>query len=185
MKGSAMSAQLVEPYAEALMSLAKDTGKVDDFADYSRSFLTAFKESEEFRFFIANPLLDAEEQKGVLKSICGKDIDAYFLNFLFLLVDRRRIAFSEALFERFIALQRELKNIVLAQITCATALSREQEDAIAEQVKSITGSNNIELEITTDTSLIGGVIIKVGSQVFDASLRGQIRRISMGLLGTN
>ena len=185
MKGSAMSAQLVEPYAEALMSLAKDTDKVDSFADYSRSFLTAFKESEEFRSFMANPLLDAEEQKKVLASICGNDVDAYFLNFLYLLVDRRRIAFSEALFERFIALQRELKNIVLAQVTCATELNREQEDAIAEQVKSITGANNVELEITTDASLIGGVIIKVGSQVFDASLKGQLRRIGMGLLGSN
>nr|WP_225875263.1 ATP synthase F1 subunit delta [[Limnothrix rosea] IAM M-220] len=180
-----MSAQLVEPYAEALMSLAKDIGKVDDFADYSRSFLAAFKESEEFRSFIVNPLLDAEDQKGILASICGKDVDAYFLNFLFLLVDRRRIAFAEALFERFIALQRELKNIVLAKVTCATALNREQEDAIVDQVKSITGANNVELDITTDASLIGGVIIKVGSQVFDASLKGQLRRIGMGLLSTN
>ena len=185
MKGSAMSAQLVEPYAVALMALAKDTNKVDDFADYSRSFLSAFNASEEFSSFVMNPLLGAEEKKDVLKSICGNEVDTYFLNFLFLLVDRRRIVFLEAIFERFITLQRELKNIVLAKVTCATSISRSQEDAIADKVKSLTGASNVELEITTDASLLGGVVIKVGSQVFDASLKGQIRRISMGLLGSN
>jgi F-type H+-transporting ATPase subunit delta len=80
-------------------------------------------------------------------------------------------------------LQRKLNNIVLADVVSASALTRSQEDAIADQVKGMTNASSVELNITTDESLIGGVIIKVGSQVFDASLKGQIRRISMGLLG--
>ena len=185
MKGSAMSAQIVEPYAEALMSLAKDTGKVDSFAEYCRSLLSVLENSEELSSFITNPLLSAEEKQGVLKRVCGDETDSYFLNFLLLLVERRRIVFLEALLNRFIALQREFKNIVLAEVTCATNLSREQEDAIADRVKSITGSDDIELKITVDASLIGGVIIKVGSQVFDASLKGQLRRIGIGLMGAS
>jgi F-type H+-transporting ATPase subunit delta len=185
MKGSAVSSKVVEPYAEALMSLAKDTDLVDAFAEDARSFLIALAESEDLRAFLANPLLNGEEKKDVLRRICGRDTNDYFLNFLLLLVDRRRIAFLEGIFERFIALQRKLKNIVLAEVSCATSLSRKQEDAIADQVKSLTGAQSVELEITTDSTLIGGVIIKVGSQVFDASLRGQLRRISMGLLGSS
>lgn len=185
MKGNAMSTQIVEPYAEALMSLAKDTDKVDSFAEYCRSLLNILEDSEELRSFIINPLLGAEDKKDVLKRICGDETDAYFLNFLLLLVERRRIAFLEALLDRFIALQRKFKNIILAEVTCATELSRDQEDAIADRVKSITGSDQVELKITVDTSLIGGVIIKIGSQVFDASLKGQLRRIGIGLMGAS
>lgn len=185
MKGSAMSAQVVEPYAEALMELAQQADKVSVFADDARTFLSALKNSEELRSFIANPLLKGEEKKDVLQRICANDADPYFLNFLLLLVDRRRIVFLEVIFEQFIALQRKLNNVVLATVVTASELTRSQEDAIADQVKKMTGAASVELEISVDDSLIGGVIIKVGSQVFDASLRGQLRRISMGLLGSN
>lgn len=183
MKGNAMSSQVAEPYASALMDLAQQTNKVDVFAENARSFLTALGNSPEFSSFIVNPLIKADETKEVLTRICRGDADPYFLNFLLLLVDRRRVAFLAGICEQFLALQRKLNNIVLADVVSASALTRSQEDAIADQVKGMTNASSVELNITTDESLIGGVIIKVGSQVFDASLKGQIRRISMGLLG--
>lgn len=185
MKGSAMSSQVVEPYASALMTLAQDTNKVDAFAENARTLLAALQESNEFSSFIMNPLLKAEEKKAVLQQICGKDVDQYFLHFLLLLVDRRRIMFLEGICAEFIAQQRKLNNIVLAEVTGAQALTRSQEDAIADRVKEMTGASSVELNITTDESLIGGVVIKVGSQVLDASLKGQLRRIGMDLLGAN
>lgn len=182
---SAMNAQIVEPYASALMALAQDVDKVDAFAENARSFLIALKETPELQSFIANPILKAENKKSVLQSICGKEIDTYFLNFLFILVDRRRILFLAPICEEFVALQRKLNNIVLAEVTSAAALTRSQEDAIADQVKKMTKADKVELDITTDADLIGGVVIKIGSQVFDASLKGQLRRIGVGLMGTN
>lgn len=182
---SAMNAQIVEPYASALMALAQDINKVDVFAENARSFLIALKETPVLQSFIANPILKAEDKKTVLQSICGKEIDAYFLNFLFILVDRRRILFLAPICEEFVALQRKLNNIVLAEVTSAAALTRSQEDVIADQVKKMTKADRVELDITTDTDLIGGVVIKIGSQVFDASLKGQLRRIGVGLMGTN
>lgn len=185
MKDSAITAQVVEPYADALMALAQDTQKVEAFAENARSLLGALQDSAEFRSFVANPLLKAEEKKDVLQRVCGKDVDSYFLNFLLLLVDRRRIVFLEGICQQFVALQRKLNNIVLADVKSAHALTRSQEDAIADQVKQMTGASSVELNITTDADLIGGVVIKVGSKVFDASLKGQLRRISMDLLGSN
>jgi F-type H+-transporting ATPase subunit delta len=185
MKGNAMIAQVVEPYAGALMTLAQETNKVEVFADNARSLLTLFQESAEFRSFVLNPLIKAEEKKAVLQQVCGKEIDTYFINFLLLLVDRRRIVFLEGICQEFIALQRKLNNIVLADVTSAQTLTADQEKAIADQVKQMTGANAVELNISTDADLIGGVVIKVGSKVFDASLRGQLRRISMDLLGSN
>lgn len=184
MKGSAMNAQVVEPYASALMDLAQKVKKVDQFAEDARTLLAALGDSQELSDFVVNPLLKAEEKKSVLGRICGRDVDEYFINFLYLLVDRRRIMFLGGILNEFIAQERRLKNIVLAEVTTASELTRDQEDAIANQVKSMTGAASVELKIATDESLIGGVIIKVGSQVLDASLKGQLRRIGMGLLGS-
>ncbi|AMA08515.1 ATP synthase F1 subunit delta [Picosynechococcus sp. PCC 73109] len=185
MKGNTMIAQVVEPYAGALMTLAQETNKVEAFAENCWALLSLFQESAEFRSFVMNPLVKAEDKKGVLQGVCGQDVDAYFLNFLFLLVDRRRIVFLEGICQEFVALQRKLNNIVLADVTSAQPLTTDQEAAIADQVKQMTGANAVELNISTDADLIGGVVIKVGSKVFDASLRGQLRRISMDLLGSN
>jgi F-type H+-transporting ATPase subunit delta len=79
---------------------------------------------------------------------------------------------------------RDRTSTVLAQVTSVTELSNEQRDRVKEKVKAMTNANDVELETTLDPDLIGGVVIKVGSQVLDASLRGQLRRIGLSLEST-
>ncbi|MEL7246627.1 MAG: ATP synthase F1 subunit delta, partial [Cyanobacteria bacterium J06636_27] len=62
-------------------------------------------------------------------------------------------------------------------------LTDEQQQTIKEKVKSMTDAREVELDSTIDSDIIGGVIIKVGSQVIDSSLRGQLRRLSLNLKG--
>ena len=98
-----------------------------------------------------------------------------------ILVDRRRIIFLEGICQHFRTLLRKLNNIVLAEVTSAVELTDEQRQAVIDKVKSITQAQDVELVNRLDQGLIGGVIIKVGSQVIDASLRGQLRRLSISL----
>jgi F-type H+-transporting ATPase subunit delta len=88
-----------------------------------------------------------------------------------------------AICEQYQELLRKLKQAVLAEVTSAVELSDEQKQAVREKVIAITGAREVDLETQVDRDLIGGVIIKVGSQVVDASLRGQLRRISLRLSG--
>jgi F-type H+-transporting ATPase subunit delta len=69
----------------------------------------------------------------------------------------------------------------LAEITSAVALTAAQVQTVKEKVLAITKAREVEIETKIDTDLIGGVVIKVGSQVIDASLRGQLRRLSLRL----
>lgn len=101
-----------------------------------------------------------------------------------LLVDRRRILLLEPICEQYITLLRQKNQTVLAEITSAVPLSQEQEQAIREKVIAMTNAHQVELETKIDRDLIGGVIIKVGSQVIDASLRSQLRRLSLRLSGS-
>jgi F-type H+-transporting ATPase subunit delta len=76
---------------------------------------------------------------------------------------------------------RQLNQTVLAEITSAVPLTETQQQAITEKVITLTKAVRVELATKIDSDLIGGVIIKVGSQVIDASLRGQLRRLSLRL----
>jgi F-type H+-transporting ATPase subunit delta len=98
-----------------------------------------------------------------------------------LLVDRRRIIFLEGIGQQYLSLLRKLNQTVLADVTSAVALSEAQQQAVREKVQGMTGARSVELQTQIDRDLIGGVIIKVGSQIIDASLRGQLRRIGISL----
>jgi F-type H+-transporting ATPase subunit delta len=98
-----------------------------------------------------------------------------------LLVDKRRIAFLAEVAAQYLNLLRKLKQTVLAEVISATELSDEQKQSVIEKVKGMTDARDLELKTTIDPSLLGGLIIKVGSQVLDASVRGQLRRIGMSL----
>jgi F-type H+-transporting ATPase subunit delta len=98
-----------------------------------------------------------------------------------LLVDRGRIVFLPDVLEQYKQLTRKLKQTVLAEVTSAVELNEGQQEGIRQRVLGMTQAQQVELDIRIDPDLIGGVIIKVGSQVVDASLRGQLRRISVRL----
>jgi F-type H+-transporting ATPase subunit delta len=103
------------------------------------------------------------------------------MNFLMILVERRRILFLEGILKQFQALLRQLKQTVVAEVSSAVELTDAQRQSVTEKVKAMTSAHEVELDTKIDPDLIGGVIIKVGSQVIDASLRGQLRRIGISL----
>ncbi len=181
MKGSAAMSKVVEPYTEALMSLAQAQNLVDQFGEDAAGVLSVINESEELSTVLNSPVFGADQKKAILRQIFENQIHGHFLNFLLLLVDRQRIPFLAGICQRYRELLRELKQISLAEVTSAVELSEEQRQAVSERVKTMTGAQSVEIETRVDPDLIGGVIIQVGSQVVDASLRGQLRRIAVNL----
>jgi F-type H+-transporting ATPase subunit delta len=180
MKGSAFGSEVAEPYAQALMSLAQTSDLTDRFGDDIRAFLNLIENSQDLRDFLANPVVKEPVRKEVLRQIAG-DSHPYFINFLMLLVDKRRAIFLEKVCQQYLELLRKLKNIVLAEVSSATELSDRQRQEVVEKVKALVNAQDVELQTKVDPELIGGVVIKVGSQVFDASLKGQLRRIGYNL----
>lgn len=176
-----MSAEIVEPYAEALMSLADSQNLIERFGTDAKELLSVLKESQELRGFLASPVIKTEDKKAVLKKITGEGLHQYMVNFLQLVTDKKRTAFLAGILNQFLALVRDRTSTVLAQVTAVTELTPAQQDRVKAQVKAMTNAKNVELETTLDPELIGGVVIKVGSQVLDASLKGQLRRIALSL----
>ena len=180
MAGTLVSSEISEPYAQALMSLAQQNDLAEQFGETFRDLESLLSESQEFKDFVINPVIKNEDKKSVLKQVMG-DANPYLLNFIMLLVDKRRIIFLESIVEQYLSLLRQLNQTVLAEVTSAQELNDEQKNRIVEKVKGIVEARDVELKTSVDPNLIGGVIIKVGSKVIDASLRGQLRRISVSL----
>ena len=183
MSGALLSMGIAEPYAQALMSVAQSHDLTEQFGESFRSLESLLEQSQEFRDFVMNPVIKAESKKSVLQQVMGNDVNPYLLNFLMLLVDKRRIVFLPEIATQYLELLRKLNQTVLAEVTATKELSEAQTQAVIERVKSMTDARDVEIKTSINPDLIGGVIIKVGSQVIDASLRGQLRRISINLGG--
>lgn len=181
MSGTLISSEIAEPYAQALMSIAQQNDLTQQFGDNCRDLENLMEESDEFAQFVVNPVIDSEDKKAVLRQVMGDNANSDFVNFLMLLVDKRRIVFLKEIVAQFSDLIRKLNNVVLAEVTSATELNDEQKQALVDRVKGMTEASDVELKITIEPQLIGGVIIKVGSKVIDASIKGQLRRIGMTL----
>ncbi|OCQ95014.1 F0F1 ATP synthase subunit delta [Oscillatoriales cyanobacterium USR001] len=177
---STVNAEIVQPYASALMSVAQSNNLTEQFGQDMRTLLGLLDSSQELRQVLGSPLIKPDVKKRVLEQVAG-EINPFVKNFLRLLVDKGRIFFLEGIGKEYLAKLRELNQTVLAEVTSAVPLSEAQEQTVKEKVQAMTGAVQVELESKLDSELIGGVIIKVGSQVIDASLRGQLRRLGIRL----
>lgn len=183
MRDSGAVLEIAEPYAQALMSLAQSQDLADRFGEDVGFLRSLLNESEDLRKALDTPLVKADAKKGILRQLAGETVHPFTLNFLMLLVDRGRIMFLDGICKQYQALLRQLKQAVLAEVSSAAELSDEQKESVRQKVIEISGAREVELETRVDPDLLGGVVIKVGSQVFDNSLRGQLRRIGIRLSG--
>jgi F-type H+-transporting ATPase subunit delta len=182
MKGSAVGSVVLAPYADALMSLAQAHNLTDEFGDNCQALLALLNDSPELSQILANPIVKNADKKAILGKIVTDKIHPFMSNFLMILVDRRRIGFLSGICQQYQAALRQLKGIVLAEAVSAVALTDAQIESLRDRVKGMTGSNSVEIVTTVDPEIIGGVILKVGSQTIDSSLRAEIRRLGLSLV---
>lgn len=184
MQSTLTLSEIAEPYAQALMSVAQSNNVVDQIGEDTKSLQTLLSEAEDLRVLIASPIIDANRKKAVLRQVLGEQVHPFTLNFMLLLVDRGRIMLLPEVCEQFQTLLRQLRQTVLAEVTSAIELTDEQKESIKQKVMATVQASQVELATQVDPELLGGVIIKVGSQIIDASLRGQLRRIGVRLGAT-
>ena len=118
---------ITTPYAEAFLQVAEARKEVDQVVEQAKAVLALWAESPELRAALASPVLEVEAKKATLEKLFTDQVTPSFLNLLKLLADRQRIGILDAVLERLLELHREQRNIALATVTSATALSEEQQ----------------------------------------------------------
>jgi F-type H+-transporting ATPase subunit delta len=180
MSSTLIATQVAEPYAQALMSVAQAHNLTEEFGNNFREIEVLLEGSADLRDFIGNPTIKSEDKKSVIGRVMA-GANPYLVNFLMLLVDKRRIAFLAEVASQYLTMLRKLNQVVLAEVVSAKELTQEQRQSVIDRVKSMTEARDLELKTSIDSNLLGGLIIKVGSKVIDASVKGQLRKIGMSL----
>ena len=174
--------KVAEPYAEALLDLAKSKDSLKETTNDMNIVSQFLANSSDLKKFLGNPTITRPAKKNVVKDILGEQISGSTLKFLLLLVDRGRIEVLEQIAQKFLELSYKQESIEIAKVTSSIQLSAEQQQKIAEKLKAITGAKQIKLALKVDPELIGGFTIEVGSKMIDTSIRGQLNKMS-SLLG--
>ena len=172
---------IATPYAEALLQVSEARQDTDAVADQVRKLLQIWQESQDLRAAMASPVLESEAKKAALAALFNDQLTPSLQNLLKLLADRQRIAVLDAVLQRFLELYRDLRHITLAKVVSAQPLSEAQQEQLNRKVQAIAGTGAVEFDLQVDPSLIGGFVVSMGSQVIDASLSGQVRRLGLAL----
>lgn len=171
---SSLTAGAAGRYATALFELASDAGALDQTEADLKALGAALEESPELGNLMRNAIYTREEQASAIAAIGAKmGLSPLLGNVLGLMASKRRLFAVPELITVFETLMAEHRGEVTAEVTSAHGLSDTQANALVEQIKSATG-RDVKLNVSVDESIIGGLIVKVGSKMIDSSIRSRL-----------
>lgn len=171
---ASISAGIASRYATAVFELVKEAKGLKALETDVAALSTALKDSPELRALIASPVYSREEQTGAVAALAKKmGLSATLANTLSLMGDNRRLFVLPQLLSALDAMIAEEKGEVTADVTAAAALTKAQADKLAKSLSASVGKT-VKLNTTVDDSLIGGLIVKVGSKMIDTSIRSKL-----------
>jgi F-type H+-transporting ATPase subunit delta len=171
MKGSRVAIR----YAKALLVTAQDQQAVDQVADDMESVYTTLENSQELKAVLASPVISAELKGDTLKAIFGK-VSPVVKTFLALVAENNRANYLDGVALKYKQLYQELQGKQEAEVTTAVPLTPTLEKVVMEKIKTLT-DKKVELVSTVDQDIIGGFILRMGDQQFDASVANQLQSL--------
>lgn len=140
------------------------------------------QKSREFKGLLENPLFTAENREKVLKDVSGRlNLSHNTVRFILHLSEQMMISTLPELIQVVTALYLEKKKRAKATVVFPIDTNRKYDDILKSSLKRLTG-RDIDIEYIIDPSLLGGVLIKVGSTLYDSSLKGQLRLLKDDLI---
>ena len=177
--GSGVSAR----YAQALFDLARESGQTEQVRDDLIKLGELIAGADDLARFIASPLYDAEEQIGGLQAVLKKlKASELTINFVKTVARNRRLPLLLDMIDAFVALVRRMRGELSAQITSAAKLTAAQSKKVASALKAALGSE-VQIENIVDPSIIGGLVVRVGSRMIDTSIKTRLNTLKSMLKG--
>jgi F-type H+-transporting ATPase subunit delta len=172
-------------YAEAAFQIATRDGTTEQWQE-RLDRLAALLDDDRVARVAANPALPQEERERMLREVLGSDAfgwptDDPAFNLVRLLLRRGRIRLSSGIAREFRRLVQRASGILPATVMSASELSPDEEAAIRARLEKMTGGK-VELAFQLDPSLIGGVAVRIGDRMIDASVRGRLERLREHLM---
>ena len=162
-------------YAQALFDLAKESKTTDKVADDLATFRAMIDESADMRRFLKSPAFSSDEQVGALTALMNKaGIAGTSANFLKLVASKHRLFAVEDMIRDYTKLNDAEKGVSRAEVTVAEPLKDAHLLAIKDALAQVAQSDSVDVTVKVDPSIIGGMIVKLGSRMVDSSLKTKL-----------
>ncbi len=164
-------------YSLALYEIAEEIKNVQEIETQSFSLIKLINQSEDFKSIIRNPTNKKEDQINVLNKISENyNFNVLLKNFLCFLVEKRRLFFLKNILQKFIDICSQKRGEIKARLVAAKKLNENEVSKIRDEL-SKDFTNKIKLDYRHDESLIGGLIIQVGSVMIDTSIKNKLKQL--------
>ena len=176
-KNTGFSITSANRYSLALFELAEENNLLSQIEDQSLSMLNLINQSNDFYNVIKDPTVNQEDLSKVINIIVEKNkFDTLFKNFLNFLIQKRRFFFLERILKSFVEICSKKRGELKAELKSAKELSNDEITKITEELTK-NFSSKIKLNYKYDKSLIGGLVLQVGSTMVDTSIKNKLQQI--------
>ena len=168
---------LAERYAGALVDVALENKQADQVKQELADFAALVGGSPELHAFLANPSIARAAKHAAIEQIVARmGASRTLRNYLFVIVDQRRAGMLQEIEQAFSRLLDARQGITQATVTSATELSAKERAQLTEALAKLTGEK-VQAQFAADPALIGGAVVRIGSTIYDGSLRTQLDRL--------
>jgi ATP synthase F1 delta subunit len=162
-------------YAEALFSAGEDKGKINELQEQLAQFADAVDGDRELQVFLFSPYLSSQDKKeGLARAVTGAEPE--FVNFLELLIEKGRMPEVFRIRREYDELWKKANRRLDVTVTSAIELDPSVVGKIGEEVERQTGEK-VELSSEVDDGILGGIVLRVGNMVLDASIRTRLEKL--------
>ena len=171
-------------YAGALYALAVDNNKVDSIHDELGSLGTMLGESQDLKKLVESPILSRGKQQAAIVAIMEKSgADALTVKFLGTLSANGRLSALPRVIQAFQQEHARRRGQVSAEVISAVTLDDSRKAVVEKTVARLAGSDKLSLSMRVDPSMIGGLIVRIGSRMIDTSIKTKLSRLESAMKG--
>jgi F-type H+-transporting ATPase subunit delta len=177
------TSSLAERYATALFDLAETANKLDEVADDLRGLKAAIGGSDDLQRLIRSPLYGRGQQAAAMAAVLDKaGVQDLTRRFVLVAAQNRRLFAVPGMINAYLAELARRRGEVTAEVTAARELTADQRKALGEALGKAVGGN-VQMNLKVDPSLLGGLMVKVGSRMIDSSVKSKLQRLKFAMKG--
>jgi len=181
-KNKSFSTGISQRYALALYELSKEGNQTEGFASSLNSFMKVYNSNKDLKNFVKNPTHSVESQKKVFEKILDiMNFNKIIKNFFSILIIKKRIFFLDNIIEEFLKLISHKKGEISANLISSKKIDDKTVSDIEKEI-SANIKNSIKLKSRVDESLIGGVVIQIGSLMIDTSIKNKLGKYKKAMM---
>lgn len=169
-------------YARALLEAAESQKALDQVSRDVAGVIALIDASEDLKRLLENPMVHPKAKRDALTALFKGKVAPLTLNFLLLLVDRRRERVAGEILRRFLTCLDEREGVVTAEVRSSQPLTEEQQNAMSSRLSSYLGQR-VRLQMEVSPDIRAGFVARVGDMVFDGTVETQLRQLRDRMVG--